>query len=97
MKTFTQTTVKILDRIYCDSCGECCTKDIDTINGEHEYAVIEATWGYLSKRDRTQYNIELCENCFGEVIDFLKKKRKRILGPFKYPHNNDPLEGKEYL
>lgn len=97
MKTTKEKTVKVLDKIYCDVCGESCTKG-DEENGwtNHEYATIEGTWGYWSKQDGTQYNIEMCENCFNEVLESLKKKRKKFLGPFKYPYDNDPLEGKHY-
>ena len=98
MKTSKDKTVKVLDKIYCDVCGECCTKG-DEENGwtDHEYATIDATWGYWSNQDGTQYNIEMCENCFNEVLESLKKKRKKFLGPFKYPYSNDPLEGKSYF
>ena len=92
MKTFKKKTVKVLDKIYCDSCGENCSKDID-----HEYAELSATWGYWSKQDGTQYHIEMCENCFNEVLESLKKRRKKFLGPFKYPYDTDPLEGKCYF
>lgn len=92
MKTFKKKTVKVLDKIYCDSCGENCSKDID-----HEYAELSATWGYCSNQDGTQYDIQICENCFNEVLESLKKKRKKFLGPFKYPYSNDPLEGKSYF
>jgi hypothetical protein len=98
MKTTKDKTVKVLDRIYCDVCGQSCTKG-DEDNGwtDHEYAIIEATWGYFSHQDGTQYNIEICEHCFNEVLECMKKIRKRILGPNKYPYDSDPLEGKDYL
>ena len=92
MKTYKKKTVKVTDKIYCDSCGEDCSKDID-----HEYAELSATWGYCSKQDGLQYDIQICESCFNEVIDLLKKKRKTILGPLNYPYDNDPLTGKSYF
>lgn len=92
MKTFKKKTVKVTDKIYCDSCGENCSKDIG-----HEYAELSATWGYCSNQDGLQYDIQICESCFNEVIDFLQKKRKRILSSFKYPYKQDPLEGKSYF
>lgn len=92
MKTYKKKTVKVTDKIYCDSCGEDCSKDID-----HEYAELSATWGYCSKQDGLQYDIQICESCFNEVISFLKNKRKQILGPLTYPHKEDPLEGKCYF
>lgn len=95
MKTYKKKTVKVIDNIYCDSCGETCTMDEPVI--EHEYAELSATWGYFSNQDGSQYDIQLCEKCFNEVIDFLKQKRKRILGPFNYPYQEDPLEGRSYF
>lgn len=95
MKLYTEKTVQSIDSIYCDGCGKTCT--ITEPVHEHEYGTIEATWGYFSNQDGTQYDIQICEKCFNEVIDLLKKKRKTILGPFEYPYKTDPLEGKEYL
>lgn len=93
MKTYKLT--KVVDQVLCDSCGESCT--ITEPVHDHEYATIKATWGYFSNQDGTQYDIQVCEKCFNEVIDLLKKKRKTILGPFEYPYKTDRLEGKEYL
>lgn len=99
MKTYKKKTVKTVDKILCDCCGESCTKEVPTTKSsfDHEYATIEATWGYFSNQDGTQYSIEICENCFNEVLEFVKKKRKQVLGPFKYPYDQDPLEGKNYF
>ena len=95
MKTYKKKLVKTTDKIYCDSCGQDCTvtEPVD----EYEYAELSATWGYFSNQDGLQYDIQICETCFNEVIDFLKKKRKRVLGPFNYPYKEDPLEGKSYF
>jgi hypothetical protein len=64
---------------------------------EHEYATLEGTWGYFSDQDGKQFNIDLCENCFNDVLSFIKNQRRKILGPFKYPHKIDPLEGTCYF
>lgn len=99
MKTYKKKLTKVVDQILCDCCGESCTKEFPTTlpSFDHEYATIEATWGYLSNQDGTQYNIEICENCFNEILELIKNKRKQILGVFKYPHNSDPLNGKNYF
>jgi hypothetical protein len=52
---------------------------------------------YCSKQDGMQYNIQICENCFDEVLSFIRQKHKKILGPCKYPHKYNPLDGKAYL
>lgn len=95
MKTYKKKTVKTVDKILCDSCGKNCT--ITEPVEEHEYAELSATWGYFSNQDGLQYDIQICETCFNEVVNFLKKKRKQTLGPFNYPYDQDPLDGKNYF
>lgn len=90
MQTFRNKSIKVVDKIYCDMCGVCCTSE----QLGSEYATLEAQWGYNSSKDETQYHIQICENCFDDVIDFMKKKRRRMLGCFKYPYEYDPLKGK---
>lgn len=95
MRTYTKKLKKVLDEILCDCCGESCTITEPVV--EHEYATIEATWGYFSDQDGKQFNIDLCENCFNDTLIFIKSQRKKILGPFKYPYKIDPLEGTSYF
>ena len=94
MKTFKKKTIKVVDEVHCDVCGKRTTNDP---NVGPDYGTLESCWGYGSANDGTKYNIELCETCFFEVLDFIKDKRRKILGPFKYPYENDPLNGTEYL
>lgn len=95
MKTYKEEIKKVVDQILCDCCGESCSITEPVV--EHEYAELIATWGYFSDQDGTQFNIDLCENCFNDVLGFVKNQRRKILGPFKYPYDYDPLDGKEYL
>jgi hypothetical protein len=44
-----------------------------------------------------QYDIQICETCFTEVLDFIKDKRRKVLEPFNFPHEKDPLEGRCYF
>ena len=90
MRTYKTEPKKVVDKIYCDACGEDCSKSID-----HEYAELTASWGYCSKQDGMQYNIEMCENCFDEVLTFIKQIRS--ITPRNYPHKYNPLDGKAYL
>jgi hypothetical protein len=92
MKTYKEEIRKAIDKIYCDCCGENCSKDID-----HEYAELSATWGYGCKDDGMEYDIDLCEDCFAEVLHFIKDKKRKVLGPFDYPYDHDPLNGKRYF
>lgn len=95
MRTYKEEVKKVLDEIRCDCCDESCTITEPVI--EHEYGELIATWGYFSDQDGSQYNIDLCENCFNDVLSFIKNSRKKILGPFNYPHKIDPLEGTCYF
>jgi hypothetical protein len=99
MKTYKKKLTKVISEILCDCCGQSCTKEVPTIKPsfDHEYAKIEATWGYFSNQDGTQYDIEICETCFTEVLDYIKDKRRKVLGPFNFPYEKDPLEGKSYF
>jgi hypothetical protein len=94
MKTFKEKTIRIIADIVCDACGKSTTNDI---NIGPDYATLESCWGYGSSNDGSKYNIDLCESCFFEVLNFIKDKRRKILGPFNYPYDTDPLEGVEYL
>jgi len=95
MRTYKTELKKVIDAILCDCCGESCSITEPVI--EHEYAELIATWGYFSDQDGQQFNIHLCENCFNDTLSFIKNQRQKILGPFKYPHDNDPLEGSCYF
>jgi hypothetical protein len=94
MKIFKEQRRRVVDDVSCDICGKSTTNNT---NVGPDYATLESCWGYGSKHDGSKYDIELCENCFFEVLDFIKQKRKEILGPFNYPYSKDPLEGNEYL
>jgi hypothetical protein len=87
MRTYKDKTIKVVDTIMCDACGKNCTDDY----GNHENATLEAVWGYWSTRDGQKFEVHLCSSCFDETLEFLKQKRKTILGPFKYPYDYDPL------
>jgi hypothetical protein len=94
MKTFKEKKIRTVDDIHCDVCGKSTT---NTTNVGPDYATLESCWGYGSKNDGTKYNIELCETCFFEVLNFINDKRRKILGPFNFPYDTDPLKGVEYL
>jgi hypothetical protein len=89
MKTFKDKTVQEIDSVYCDVCGLNCT--IEQFGSE--YATLEALWGYNSTRDGQKFDIQICESCFTDTLNWMKQKRKLILGCFHFPHNIDPLNG----
>lgn len=96
MRTWkTKTTkTKVVDDVHCDTCGKSTTNYRDV---GPDYATLESCWGYGSNNDGSKYNIDLCESCFFDVLNFIKEKRRKVLGPFNYPYDNDPLNGIEYL
>jgi hypothetical protein len=94
MRTFKEKTVEVLDDVNCDVCGKSTTNHKDV---GPDYATLESCWGYGSRNDGSKYSIDICESCFNETLEFLKQKRRSVLGPFSYPFENDPLSGNEYL
>ena len=93
MRTYKEQTRKVTDDVICDCCGQSTT----TMNMGPSWAELSACWGYGSVHDGDMYNIDICENCFTDVLDFIKKKRKKTLGPLRYPHEYDPLNGHRYF
>ena len=98
MKTYKNKTVKAHDKTFCDCCGKQCTDDY---YNEHENATLEAVWWYNSGSDGKKFEIELCEDCFYQTVDFLKKKR---FTHFEAEFNSewgigdtDPFDGKTYI
>jgi hypothetical protein len=94
MKIFKEQLRRVVDNVHCDCCGKSTTNYSDV---GPDYATLESCWGYGSKDDGSKYNIDLCEECFFEILSVLKEKRRQILGPFKYPYDNDPLDGQTYI
>lgn len=90
MKTYKKKTVKVVDQVLCDCCGQ-STTNIEQIGPD--YATLESCWGYGSPNDGVKYDIQLCENCFYDILKTIRQKRQKTLGIFKYPHDVDPLNG----
>jgi hypothetical protein len=93
MKTYKEKIIKAIDDVNCDVCGKSAT----TMNMGPSWAELSACWGYGSIHDGYQYEIDICENCFSDVMNFIKEQRRKVLGPFTYPHNEDPLDGQTYI
>jgi hypothetical protein len=89
MRTYKTVKKQVEDQVLCDVCGKVCTDD----NYISEYATVEAMWGYASSMDGTKFDIQLCENCFGDMIGWMREKRKEYLAPFDYPYDKDPFRG----
>ena len=85
MITKKEKTIKVTDKVYCDSCNAVCTHH----NYGHDYAEISAVWGYNSKLDGVSYEIHLCENCFLNIIKHLQTRRTL----WAKDDSNNPLYG----
>jgi hypothetical protein len=72
MRTTKEQLKLVTDKVYCDGCNACCSSS----NFGHDYAELDAWWGYNSTLDGTKYDIQFCENCFKDVIQLLQTKRK---------------------
>jgi len=97
MRTYKTEPKKVVDDVMCDCCGQSTNTSGNSSDIWPSWGELAATWGYGCKNDGMQYNIDLCEDCFTDVVNFLKDSRRKILQPFKFPYDNDPLEGKSYF
>jgi hypothetical protein len=80
MRKYTKILKEALAGVQCDVCGTNCMSECSMGDpAMAEYATLEGTWGYCSKRDGERYSCDMCEACFERVsayIDFLKGSRK---------------------
>lgn len=58
--------------IVCDVCGASCRTPLD----DYEYATLTATWGYHSRKDGETENLDLCEDCFDDVVRHLQARKQ---------------------
>jgi hypothetical protein len=62
---------ELLD-IVCDICGGSCVPEGSGGAGWAEFAVLEANWGYFSRKDGDKLHKEICEKCFDKLVDFME-------------------------
>src|SRR3990172_2012939 len=62
----------LLDDVLCDRCGESCKRKIN-----YELANITADWGYESRKDCESADLDICENCFDELMEWIDAGRLR--------------------
>jgi hypothetical protein len=76
MKKYQKQLRPALSDVFCDGCGKSCKTPLD----DYEYATLYAQWGYSSRKDGATSEMELCEDCFDNVIAHLStlhpQKRK---------------------
>ena len=69
MRKYKKVLKNDLSDIVCDFCSQSCTKqgeDVETA----EFAVINAQWGYWSRKDGENCSLDVCENCFDKIMSF---------------------------
>ena len=73
MKRYKKIMVDVMSDIVCDICDESCS---EPQSGLIEYAVLEALWGYYSKKDGERYECMMCEDCFDKIVSFIDSIKK---------------------
>lgn len=58
--------------VRCDACG-CSTR---LANGNLQYGMLQAHWGYGAQHDGERYEVHLCEPCFFSTLAYLKQERR---------------------
>lgn len=77
MKKIGEKTIEVIDDVTCDVCGKSCKDHMDNI----ESATLSAYWGYSSKKDGSNYDVDICESCFDKTLEFLAKLKGSIIKP----------------
>ncbi|MTJ02675.1 hypothetical protein [Idiomarina piscisalsi] len=80
MKETANRSVKVVIDITCDTCGASVIPDIqktdqDNLDNFDAFGVLHAEFGYGSKQDGDSFHFDLCEKCFGELVDTVNKLR----------------------
>lgn len=67
MKKYEILPARTLADVVCDVCGKSCKTPLD----DYEYATLSASWGYSSRKDGVQYEADLCEDCFDNMVAYV--------------------------
>lgn len=62
--------------VLCDVCGCSCSHHGNHQEDLIDYGVLKASWGYGSKHDGEQYEVQLCETCFFQALANCKEQRR---------------------
>lgn len=78
MKTTEKRTVDVITKHICDVCDQ-----VFEVPEGSDSAVnigqLSAQWGYGSSQDGSRYHLDLCEQCFGIALSYLKDHRRSIV------------------
>lgn len=61
MRTQKEVTIKEVDQVFCDKCG-------DEIPYKTECFNINHTFGYFSSRDGDRISLDICEGCMEDIL-----------------------------
>ncbi len=80
MKETANKSVAVVIDIACDACGASVVPDVQKTYQENlsdfsEFGVLQASYGYGSNQDGDSFHFDLCEKCFGELVDMVNKLR----------------------
>lgn len=78
MRRYKKKLKNVLEDIVCDICGKSCIPSSQEDVGFAEFAVLEANWGYFSRKDETSYNCEICEDCFDKLNNFIEGLKSEV-------------------
>lgn len=67
MKRYKQITVtkNQIDKVVCNGCG----KELDS---HTDYLSVDKKWGYGTSYDGDEHSFDLCEDCYGKIINGFK-------------------------
>jgi len=69
MRQIKNKTSPTLIDITCDICGKSC-KDRADMN--YEMVCLQGSWGYMSRKDGTNWCCDICEDCADRVKEFIE-------------------------
>lgn len=64
--------IKKIEKVFCNSCGE--SIKTDKHGNMSDYLHIEKCWGYDSDMDGEEHSIDICQECYKEMIKKFKIK-----------------------
>jgi hypothetical protein len=75
--------------VTCDGCGESVVKHRDADDLSVESARLSASWGYFSESDMSNYDFEICEDCFYKALDHLGLDADDVRDSWGRPYPDD--------
>lgn len=80
MKKTAKNLTEVVVDVTCDACGISVVPELqkthhDNLNSFNEFGVLQASFGYGSKQDGENFHFDLCETCFGQLVDKIENLR----------------------